>query len=114
MGITKTELYDDSLVQLANQIKALGHPARLAIIKHLLSIKQCITGDIVEAVGLSQPSISQHLKALKEAGLLCGTVEGTSVNYCIDTKQWNKLGSEIGNLFEKQSGVPDCNDNDCC
>jgi DNA-binding transcriptional ArsR family regulator len=86
MGITKSSLFSDSQNQLAQIFKALGHPARVAILEYLLKAKSCICGDIVNELPLAQPTISQHLKELKSAGIIKGTVEGTSVCYCLDSK----------------------------
>ena len=86
MGITKSSLFSDSQNQLAQIFKALGHPARVAILEYLLKAKSCICGDIVNELPLAQPTISQHLKELKAAGIIKGTVEGTSVCYCLDSK----------------------------
>lgn len=80
-------------------MKALAHPARIAIVQHLIKTNACINGDLVEVLGLAQPTISQHLKELKTAGLIQGTIEGTSVCYCIDPKTWTLYQKEIGNLF---------------
>jgi DNA-binding transcriptional ArsR family regulator len=86
MGITKSSLFSDPQNQLAQIFKALGHPARVAILEYLLKAKSCICGDIVNELPLAQPTISQHLKELKSAGIIKGTVEGTSVCYCLDSK----------------------------
>lgn len=101
MGVTKTDLYDTSQLELAEIAKVLGHPARIAILQHLLEVKTCICGDIVEKIGLSQPTISQHLKEMKQIGLIKGTVEGTSVCYCIDQNKYNQISKLFSNLFGK-------------
>lgn len=84
MGATKTEHYTDKQNQLATLAKALGHPARIAILDFLLQVDTCICGDIVNELPLAQPTISQHLKELKTAGLIKGNIEGNSICYCID------------------------------
>lgn len=84
MELVKDKLYQQEDVQLAKLAKALAHPARVAIIKFLLKQKACVCRIIVDEIGLAQATISQHLKVLKNAGLIQGTVEGTSVCYCID------------------------------
>jgi ArsR family transcriptional regulator, arsenate/arsenite/antimonite-responsive transcriptional repressor len=86
MGATKTEHFTDRQNQLATLTKALGHPARIAIIDYLLKVDSCICGDIVNELPLAQPTISQHLKELKNAGLIKGSVDGTAICYCIDEK----------------------------
>ena len=84
MGLTKTEIFTTEQNTIAQMAKALGHPARIAILQHLIKINSCICGDLVDEIGLAQPTISQHLKELKNAGLIKGNIEGTSVCYCID------------------------------
>ncbi|HEX5555153.1 MAG TPA: metalloregulator ArsR/SmtB family transcription factor, partial [Chitinophagaceae bacterium] len=90
MGATKTDLFNKKQNELANMAKAIAHPARIAILQQLLKANTCICGDLVEELGLAQPTISQHLRELKLAGIIQGTVEGTSVCYCIDPKVWDK------------------------
>jgi DNA-binding transcriptional ArsR family regulator len=109
MGVTRTEIFTDKQNRLAGMMKALAHPARIAIIQHLIKTDACICGDLVGVLGLAQPTISQHLKELKNAGLIQGTIEGTSVCYCIEPKMWTLYQREIGGLFAayKQS-------NNCC
>lgn len=84
MGATKTEHFTEKQNQIATLAKAIGHPARVAIIEYLMSVNTCICGDIVNILPLAQPTVSQHLKELKNAGLIKGNVEGTSICYCID------------------------------
>jgi predicted transcriptional regulator len=84
MGITKVESYNDQTLALATIFKALGHPARIAILEYLAKEKKCICGDIVTELPLSQASVSRHLQELKTAGLIQGTISGTSVCYCIN------------------------------
>jgi DNA-binding transcriptional ArsR family regulator len=99
MGITKTDLYTEQQNALASALKVLGHPARIAILQFLSSTQSCITGDIVDEIGLAQPTISQHLKELKAIGLIKGTIEGTSVNYCINSEKWDEIGGLVAALF---------------
>jgi len=80
-------------------MKVLAHPARIAILQHLIKINSCICGDLVEELGLAQPTISQHLKELKSVGLIQGTIEGTSVCYCIDPKVWKQLKMMLDSFF---------------
>ena len=98
MGATKTNFYTDNQNDLAILIKALGHPARIAIIEYLLKVNSCICGDIVNELSLAQPTISQHLKELKNAGLIKGNVEGNSVCYCIDENGFEKLKFFFGQV----------------
>jgi len=95
MGLTKTEIFTEEQNRLANICKAMGHPARIAILQELFKRKSCICGDLVKEIGLAQPTISQHLKELKKVGLLKGNVEGTSVCYCINAKVWNQIKRQI-------------------
>lgn len=110
MGLTKTELFTEQQNELANVAKVLGHPARVAIVQHLLKANQCINGDLVEELGLAQPTISQHLKELKLAGIIQGTVEGTSMSYCIDANRWNHIRALMTELFDqyRSFGTEDC------
>ena len=95
MGITKTSIYTKEQNELANYAKVLGHPARIAIVQHLLKEDTCICGDLVEEIGLAQATISQHLKELKKINLLKGNIEGTSVCYCIDPQTWDLLREKL-------------------
>ena len=88
MGITKSEIFSEEENKIAAVAKALGHPARIAILQHLFETDTCICGDLVDKIGLAQPTISQHLKELKGMGIIKGNVEGTSVCYCIDGENW--------------------------
>ena len=100
MGATKTDLFTKRQNELAAMAKAIGHPARIAIIQQLIKANACICGDLVDELGLAQPTISQHLKELKNAGLIQGTVEGTSVCYCISPKGWNLFRDGFADLFK--------------
>ena len=91
MGATKTDHFTDKQNAIATLAKALGHPARVAIIDYLLKVDTCICGDIVNELPLAQPTVSQHLKELKNAGLIKGEIEGNSICYCIDEKVFQKL-----------------------
>ena len=108
MGLTRSEIFTDKQNKLAAMMKALAHPARIAIIQYLLKANACINGDLVGVLGLAQPTISQHLKELKTAGLIQGTIEGTSVCYCIDPKTWAIYQKEIGALFAAFKGPDSC------
>jgi DNA-binding transcriptional ArsR family regulator len=78
-------------------MKALGHPARIAIMEHLISVDSCICGDIVNVLPLAQPTVSQHLKELKNAGLIKGSIEGTAICYCVDKDAIAELQSYFAN-----------------
>lgn len=97
MGATKTEFFTDFQNQLATLAKALGHPARIAIIEHLMKVNACICGDIVNELPLAQPTVSQHLKELKNAGLIKGNIEGNAICYCINEEKMEILK----NYFDK-------------
>ncbi len=99
MGISKTGLFTKKQNDLANIAKALGHPARIAILQHLVKASGCICNDLVGELGLAQPTISQHLKELKQMGLIQGSVEGTSICYCIDPKVWDKYKKIFSEFF---------------
>ena len=89
MGASKTSEFSTADNNIANFAKAIAHPARVAILQMLIKRQSCICGDIVDELPLSQSTVSQHLKALKEAGIIKGNIEGTSVCYCIDENIWN-------------------------
>ncbi len=99
MGTTKTELFSTTDNQLAAIAKAIGHPARVAILRQLAKIKGCVCGDLVEVLPLSQSTVSQHLKELKKAGLIQGEVEGKRICYCIDKKMWKEAQLLLGDFF---------------
>ncbi len=91
MGTTKTEIFSDHQNQIASFAKGLGHPARVAILEHLFKLNACVCGDLVQEIGLAQPTISQHLKELKNLGLIKGNVDGARVCYCIDHDNWRGM-----------------------
>lgn len=100
MGITKTEIFNPEQNQLAVMLKALAHPARLAILQRIIASNTCICGDLVNELSLAQATISQHLKELKNAGLIKGSIEGKSVCYCINAEAWALLKGSLNNLFD--------------
>ena len=108
MGLSKTEEFTKTQNDIAAFAKALAHPARIAILKHLVKTKSCVCGDIVDELPLSQSTVSQHLKELKEAGLIKGNINGASVCYCIDETNWEKAKVAIGGLFESYQGQNCC------
>lgn len=111
MGVTKTDLFTNKQNELAKLAKALAHPARVAIIQHLLKANACINGDLVQELGLAQPTISQHLRELKEIGLIQGTIEGVSVSYCINPETWSETRELFNLLFDEYKNPPD---DSCC
>lgn len=111
MGLSKTEKFSAHQNQLALMSKALGHPARIAILEYLLKANSCICGDIVGELGLAQATVSQHLKELKNLGIIKGSIEGTSTCYCIDIEKWESI-SEAFSLFFAQRTI--CATDNCC
>jgi ArsR family transcriptional regulator, arsenate/arsenite/antimonite-responsive transcriptional repressor len=101
MGATKTDHFTDKQNAIAILAKALGHPARIAIIDYLLKVDTCICGDIVNELPLAQPTVSQHLKELKNAGIIKGNIEGNAICYCIDEKVFSKLQSYFTGIETK-------------
>lgn len=110
MGLTKTEMFTDSQNELALIGKVFAHPARVAILQHLFKIKACVCGDLVEEIGLAQPTVSQHLKELRNMGLIKGDVEGTSVCYCIDIRNWKAMKAKFEEFLDQDI----CVDDECC
>ena len=99
MGYTKTEEFTVRDNKIAKYAKALAHPARIAILQLLIKKQSCICGDIVEELPLSQSTVSQHLKELKEAGLIKGDIDGVKVCYCIDEKEWESAKTYLGTFL---------------
>ncbi|HEX8269976.1 MAG TPA: metalloregulator ArsR/SmtB family transcription factor [Flavobacterium sp.] len=93
MGATKTDHFTDNQNELAILAKALGHPARIAILEYLIKVGTCICGDIVAELPLAQPTVSQHLKELKNAGLIKGNIDGNAICYCINEAGFEKIKS---------------------
>jgi len=108
MGATKTEHYSDVQNDIAKIAKALGHPARIAVIEYLIKVNACICGDIVNELPLAQPTVSQHLKELKNAGIIKGEVEGNSVCYCIDKKALEKIIGYFSEALAKLQDQVEC------
>ncbi len=101
MGTTKTHIFDDRQNELADIFRVLANPARVAILEFISQQKACICNDIVEEIGLAQPTISQHLKELKRIGLLSGEIEGKKVCYCIDGERWKEIREKLDEFFEQ-------------
>src|SRR5690606_7333644 len=108
MGLTKTAIFTAEQNQLATLLKAMAHPARIAILQRILISNTCICGDLVDELGLAQATISQHLKELKNAGIIQGTIEGVSICYCIEPKTWKLLESKLGAFFAGYKGDMTC------
>lgn len=108
MGATKSDEFSVKENRVAKYAKALGHPARVAILHLLASRQTCVCGDIVDELPLSQSTVSQHLKELKEAGLIKGEIEGTKVCYCIDEKEWKAAQLSLNQLFEAYKPGSNC------
>jgi predicted transcriptional regulator len=108
MGLTKTEIFTDEQNRLATLLKALAHPARIAILQHLVATSSCICGDLTDELGLAQATISQHLKELKNAGLIQGTIDGVSVCYCIAPDAWALLHNQLNAFFGTYEPVKSC------
>lgn len=111
MGVTKSDLFTAEQNELAQVAKAMAHPARIAILQYLLKTNTCINGDLVQELGLAQATISQHLRELKQSGILQGTIEGVSVCYCINPEKWKEVQETFSHLFGQYRN-PDADE--CC
>lgn len=109
MGLVKSEIFTTEQNEIAALAKAFAHPARIAILSHIFETNSCICGDLVEEIGLAQSTISQHLKELKNIGLIKGSIEGTSVCYCINNEKWTLMKSILNNFLNQ-----DVITNNCC
>jgi DNA-binding transcriptional ArsR family regulator len=105
MGATKSLEFTIKDNRLAKYAKALAHPARIAILQLLSKKQTCVCGDIVDEIPLSQSTVSQHLKELKEAGLIKGDIEGAKICYCIDEREWKVAQQSLNKLFDSYKGV---------
>lgn len=110
MGATKATLFTRQQNDIANMAKAIAHPARVAILQYLVKKNACVCGDLVDELGLAQATTSQHLKELKNAGIIQGAIEGVSVCYCINPKVWKQY-KELFNSFFKEVDLADAK---CC
>lgn len=111
MATPKTAAFAKKEQDLAAFAKALAHPARISILKVLAQKNACICGEIVEVLPLAQSTVSQHLKELKEAGLIDGTIDGPRSCYCINWKAFEKFNTEFTSLFHK---LKDQQAKSCC
>jgi len=111
MGISKSDFFTEEQNEMANLMKALGHPARIAIIEFLLEKESCICGDIVNELPLSQPTISQHLKELKTVNVIKGSVEGNTICYCLNLETLAKIQNYVQQTISKKINNQA---NNCC
>ena len=110
MGISKSAHFNEQQNSLANMAKALGHPARVAIVEFLLQQKECVCGDIVSELPLAQATVSQHLKELKSAGIIKGNIDGNSICYCLNEETIAEFISFLTNIITALSNQR----NQCC
>ena len=108
MGLAKVEEFTVKENKIAQYAKALAHPARVAIIQLLLKRQSCVCGDIVDELPLSQSTVSQHLKELKNAGLIKGETEGVKTCYCMDEKEWQQARQYLGALLNNPLAAKNC------
>lgn len=112
MGVTKSDLFTAEQNQLALLAKAFAHPARIAILQYLAKTKSCVNGTLVQELGLAQATISQHLRELKDMGLIKGSIKGVSINYCLNVEKWELVQSLFNGLFDQLTDS--CSSGDCC
>ena len=108
---SKTDLFDHDLQKKASIFKVLSHPARLQIIQYLIQSRKCITGDISEHFPLGRTTVNQHIKDLKEAGIICSHFEGSKVVYCLDCEKLKELEDVLSGLL---SDIHLAEDFKCC
>lgn len=108
MGTTKSDIFNEKQNRLSSILKALAHPARIAILEHIIKQNACICNDLVNELGLAQATISQHLKELKNIGIIKGNIEGTSVCYCIDDLVWQEIKTELNTFFTLELKTSNC------
>lgn len=102
MGASKTEVFTPEQNKIANIFKAFAHPARIAILEELINKNSCVCGELVSEIGLSQSTISQHLKELKDIGLIQGEISGTKTCYCINPEYFNEAKELINSFLNKK------------
>lgn len=110
MGTTKADLFTQKQNEISAILKAIAHPARIAILEYLIKVDSCICGDIVNEIPLAQPTISQHLKELKNAGLIKGNIEGSTICYCVDKNTIARIQAYFSGISAKL----DHKNNSCC
>ena len=111
MPIVKTDQFKRADVRLAEIAKALSHPARIAILKELARRNECVCGQIVDAIPLAQSTVSQHLKELKEIGMITGEIDGPRSCYCIDSAKMGELAALLGDFLQTVNCA--CGDKQC-
>ena len=107
MGVTKTQIFTDHQNELAQTFRVLANPGRIAILEYISNQASCICNDIVDEIGLAQPTVSQHLKELKNMDLIEGEIEGKKICYCINLDKWNEVQALLNGFFNKTK-------NNCC
>ena len=107
MGATKPDTYTEMQESLASIAKALGHPARISILQELGNQQNCQCGQLANTMGLAQSTISQHLKELKNAGIIKGSIESTRICYCLSSEKLNELMAFLSTIITVNPG-------DCC
>jgi len=110
MGLTKSDIFTEQQNELAHIARLFAHPARIAILEHLFRVEACICGDLVEEIGLAQPTVSQHLKELRQMGLIKGSVDGTRVCYCVDRENWEQMKASFRNFLDQDLHLKE----ECC
>ncbi|WP_298764694.1 metalloregulator ArsR/SmtB family transcription factor [uncultured Polaribacter sp.] len=108
MGLTKTEKFTALQNEIAQFAKVFGHPARVAILEHLFKINSCVCGDLVNEIGLAQPTISQHLKELTHLDLIQGEITGNSLCYCINAQKWSKMKTVMQQFLNQDLTAINC------
>ena len=108
MGLSKNDLFNEEENTLAKYAKALGHPARIAILSFLIKRNACVCGDLVDELPLSQSTVSQHLKELKKIGLIKGDIEGVKTCYCINLEEWKIVEKQFNQLFSAIQKMSSC------
>jgi len=97
----KRENFDPGLQELARFARVISHPARLAILKYLAETRACISGDISDIIPLSRSTVSQHLKELRDIGLIRGDIDGLKINYCLCGSEIDRFVGLFGDYFEE-------------
>lgn len=103
MVVSKIALFDKELQQRANLFKVLSHPARIQILQYLAQTRTCLTGDISDNFPLTRATVNQHMKELKNAGLVYGHTEGAKIVYCLDLEKINEMEEVLGNFLEEMN-----------
>ena len=101
MAVSKKEEFTQEEIWLADISKALSHPARIKILKVLNEMDSCMVGSLVDKLPLAQATVSQHLKELKNVGLVEGEIDGPKICYCVNNKALTKAKNELDKLFKK-------------